>query len=945
MDKRYSTCPKFTQLLLLFLLSFLTVPVLAQQNGKISGKITDATTGETIIGATIRIKGTAIGASTNIDGVYSLNTIKPGTYSLDISYISYKTKTVSGIKVKAAQTTQANVLLETATASLGEVVIRSRRLTNTEVAVISEVRNINSVANGISSQSIQKSGDTDAGQVVRRIPGITVVDNRFINIRGLAERYNSVLLNNVVAPSLETDIRSFSFDLIPSSQIDRVLVYKSPSADLPGDFAGGAVKVFVKSVPDQDMLTIDYRTDYRQYASLKDFKRPEMGPLYFSGFNTGENNLPVNFPSNLRSVSSSFRNAAGHSLPNSWQPVTTTANLDQRLNIVGSKRFNINNKLLGNVTGISYSNTKTNLAVSRGDFNTFDDASQSSSTIYRYNDQQYNYNVRLGIIHNWAFTLDKNNTFEFKNLFNQLSTAQVTNRSGRNFESSYSPDSYSFNNIYRSIYSGQLSGTHKFNNERTKADWVLGYGLSNRDQPDYKRYRSDVDDNSGDRILYVPTGAAAAEFLGRFYSNLDENVKTGAFNVEQSLSEKSSAFKPSLKIGGYFEDKHREFTSRNIGYVRANSSTFNTDLLTQPINTLFNWENINTTNGIRIDEQSNPNDNYTASNRLLAGYGNLILPYKDKFTLVAGARLENNLQTLNSANDQGPVNVSNNITRILPSANFSYNFTPKSIFRLAYGETLNRPEFRELAPFSFYDFDLNFTNKGNPDLKTSKIFNYDVKYEFYPTASELISLSAFYKRFVDPIETVFVPGAGSGGAKTFTFGNAQSATNQGIELEIRKSLTGLSSYKFLNDLTVLLNASYIKSKIELGSIATGQSNERPLQGQAPYIINAALFYNNTKSGWQVNALYNVIGKRISYIGYEGYPDIYEMPRNVVDLTISKSLNSKLGLRANFSNILNQQSLLLQDGNGDGKFDRKNDQVVADFKTGRLIGLTVSYKIF
>lgn len=946
MNKVYQFSTKMVHYACFLLLFSLSIScAFAQSNGKITGKITDSKTGESIIGASVLIKGTSIGASTNVDGIFTLNTVRPGTYILDVTYISYQAKSVPAIIVKAGAITNIDISMEPASSSLGEVVVSGRRTRGTDITLLAELRKSVTISNGISSQLIQKSGDTDASQVVRRIPGITIVDNRFINIRGLSERYNSVLLNNVVAPSLETDIRSFSFDLIPSSQIERVLVFKSPSADLPGDFAGGAVKVFVKGVPDEDMLTIDYRTDFRQYASLQDFKRPDTGPFYWTGFNTGENNLPVNFPANLRTVTSSMRNAAGHSLTNTWQPVTSTANLDQRLNIVGAKRFNINNKLLGNITAISYSNTKTNLGITRGDFNTFDDASQTSSAIYRYNDQQYNYNVRLGVIHNWAFTLDKNNTFEFKNLFNQLSTTQVTNRTGRNFESSYSPDSYSFNNIYRSIYSGQLSGVHKINGERTKVDWVLGYGLSNRDQPDYKRYRSDVDQASGQHTLYVPTGAAAAEFLGRFYSNLDENVKTGAFNIEQILSKDNKLFRPSVKVGGYFEDKHREFTSRNIGYVRANSSLFDNSLLTRPINELFNWENINTTTGIRIDEQSNPNDNYNASNRLNAGYANIILPYKDKFTLVAGARMENNLQTLTSANDEGPVNVRNNITRVLPSANFSYNITPKTLFRLAYGETLNRPEFRELAPFSFYDFDLNFTNIGNPNLKTARIHNYDFKYEFYPSASELISISAFYKHFIDPIETVFVPGAGSGGAKTFTYGNAKSADNKGLEVEIRKSLAGLSDSKFLDDLTVLLNASYINSKISLGSIATGQSNNRPLQGQAPYIINAALFYNNLKSGWQVNALYNVLGKRIAYIGYDGYPDIYEMPRNVIDLTISKTLNKKLSLRANLSNLLNQQSLLLQDGNGDGKFDRKNDQVIADFKTGRLVGLTIAYKIF
>lgn len=946
MDKIYQTTKNvFRYLILIIFIGLMFSTAYAQQNGKLSGKITDKSTGATLVGLSVFIEGTSIGATSDSDGNYILNTINPGTYSVIFSYISYKKQIVSNVQISVGKATVLNVAMETDASILDAVVVSGKRITGTEVSMLAELKGSKSIANGVSSQTIQKTGDSDAAQVVRRVPGITVVDNRFINVRGLSERYNSVQLNNVVAPSLETDIRSFSFDLIPSSQVDRILVYKSPSADLPGDFAGGVVKIFLKSVPDEDKLTIDYGSSYRQNATFKDFSRPYSGDLYFTGFNTGDNDLPVNFPSNLRTVTSGMRNAAGHALANSWTPVTQVGNLDQKLNIYGSKRFNLNNRLLGNVTALSYSNSKTNNNVFRGDYNTYDPTSQTSSPIYNYDDNQYNYNVRLGVIHNWAFKLNNEHTFEFKNLYNQLSTSQYTNRTGRNFEASYSPDSYSSSMLYRGVYSGQLAGTHKFKDDQTKVDWVVGYGKTYRDQPDYKRYRSDIDENSGQRTLYVPTGAAAAEFLGRFYSRLDENVKTAAVNVEEVLNSKAKLFKPSIKAGLYYEKKDRTFTSRNIGYVRANSSMFNTDLLNQSITNLFAWENINTNTGIRIDEQSNPNDNYSAGNQLLAGYINLVLPYKDKFTLVAGIRAEDNKQTLVSADDQGPIDVNNDITRILPSANLSYNINEQSLFRLAYGLTLNRPEFRELAPFSFYDFDLNFTNKGNPILKTAKITNYDLKYEFYPSSSELISLSAFYKRFTDPIETVFIPGAGSGGAKTFTYGNAQSAENLGVELEVRKTLAGLTQSKFLDDLTISLNASYIDSKVELGSIAAGQSNERPLQGQAPYIINAALLYNNIKSKWQLNLFYNVIGRRLAYIGYDGYPDIYEMPRNVIDLTITKTFNNRFSLKANFNDLLNQESLWLQDGNGDKVFSRTDDQSIARYKNGRLFGLTLTYKVF
>ncbi len=918
----------------------LTISILSYaQTGKISGKITDKTTGQTLVGLSVLIEGTSIGTTSDADGNYLLNTVKPGAYKISFSFISFKKQIIPNVKVTPGKTTVIDVVMEDDQSTLNDVVITGARKTGTEASLLAELKKSQSIANGVSSQTIQRSGDTDAAQVVKRVPGITIVDNRFINIRGLAERYNNVQLNNVTAPSLETDVRSFSFDLIPSNQIDRVLVFKSPSADIPADFAGGVVKVFLKSVPDDDRLTVDYGTSYRQNATFRDFKRTNTGSLYFTGFNTGDNDLPVNFPSNLNSVNASKLNAAGHALRNNWVPDVNTANLDQKLNIYGSKRFNINNKLLGNITAITYSNSKTNNAVFRGNYEVYDPVSKIAEENYRYNDDQYTYNVRLGVVHNWAFKLDNNNTFEFKNLYNQLSTSQYVSRSGTEKQQEYA--NFASNVLYRGIYSGQLSGLHKFNNENTKFDWVAGYSKSFRDQPDYSRYRT-LANGDGTFNIFVPTGGAQPEFLGRFYSKMNEDIKTGAFNIEQALAPKSEGFKPSVKIGGYYEDKKRTFSSRNIGYVRANSLNFDQSLLKGTIDELFDWKNINTTTGIRLDEKSNPYDNYDASNRLFAGFANFVLPYKDKLTIVAGARVENNVQKLNSFDTGGPVNVNNDITRVLPSANVQFNLNEKSIFRLAYGKTLNRPEFREIAPFSFYDFDQNFNVAGNPNLKTSKIDNFDLKYEFYPSTNELISISGFYKKFKDAIEMTAIPGSN---AQSFNFNNAQNVRNVGVELEMRKSLAELSDSKFLNDITLQLNASYINSKVMFdGASAVGQSNNRPMQGQSPYILNAGIFYNNIKSKFQVNLLYNVSGKRIAFVGTDLIRDIYEMPRNVVDLVVTKNFTNKLSLKANFNDLLNQKFTLMQDGNQDGNFDKSVDQVTAQFRSGRQVGLTLSYRI-
>lgn len=264
------------------------------------------------------------------------------------------------------------------------------------------------------------------------------------------------------------------------------------------------------------------------------------------------------------------------------------------------------------------------------------------------------------------------------------------------------------------------------------------------------------------------------------------------------------------------------------------------------------------------------------------------------------------------------------------------------MLRLAYFQSVNRPEFRELAPFAYYDFNFNNVLYGNDSLQIATIHNADFRWEFYPTPNEIISVGAFYKYFLNPIEMFFVPGSGSGGTRNFTFDNAAFAKSIGAEVEIRKSMQEVFTQKFLQDFSLLVNASYIISEVELGSKAIGQQNNRPMMGQSPYIVNTGIYYDNKESQLQVNALYNVIGKRIFAVGTFGTPDIYEMPRNVVDLNISKGIGKHFSIKCSVQDILNNRVWLLQDSDENGLLDNR-DETVMEFKRGTYFTLGVNAK--
>lgn len=928
-----------------FLFFFLFSIIAFAQTGVVRGTIKDAATDEDIIGATVKIDGSTLGAATDINGFFSIAKVPAGKKKVIISYVSYKTKEIE-INVEADKVIEINTTIQEDKVVLQEVKVVANRITGTEVSVISEIKASQMVVSGISSAQIGKTLDRNAAEVVKRVPGVTIFGNRFINIRGLNERYNTVMLNNVFTPSMETDVRSFSFDIIPSNQIDRILVFKSPAAELPAEFSGGVVKIFTKSIPDQNFLTVDMGGSYREGTTSKDFFEPKHGANYWTGFNDGYSDLPKYFPATKTDIINAGADRLaqiGQMLKNNWTPLQSKALPDLRFSMTGGFKIQKGELKIGNFSAVNYSNSYTNFEMQRNDYE-FSQIMKNGEAgeVFNFNDKQYTHAVRLGVLHNWAFRLNEKNTIEFKNLFNQLSNGQFVNRTG--FDSGNKWNIRSFDQVYRGIYSGQLVGKHTLVKDKTNIDWVVGYNNSYRDQPDYKRFRYNLDGTTP--ILLVPQGSAQTFNLGRTNIQMTEASYTAGVNLVQKIVVKKAAQKEDnkeleLKAGVYYELKDRQFDARNLGYVQASSANFNIGSL--PIEQIFAPGNINNTTGVKIDEQTNPNDSYTAKNTLLAYYVSGNYSLTKKLNAIVGVRVENNTQKLDSYDlVNNPLKYNNPKTNILPSTNVTYNFSEKSLLRVAYGQTLNRPEFREIAPFSFYDFVNNRNITGNPNLRNAQVQNVDFRYEFYPTPAEVVSIAAFYKKFTNPIEVVFA----SGSNPNLSFANAASAFSSGIELETRKSLEGLTSSPFLNKLNVTFNAAFIYSRVKLSSdIAANQSNNRPLQGQSPYVINGGLGYNDAKKQLQINILYNVIGKRIYAVGnnygYQ-YPDWYEMPRNVVDVTFSKGIGKNLVLKGGITDVLNARNLVLQDGNQDGKFDINQDQVIQSYRAGRVYSLGVAY---
>ncbi len=918
---------------------------LAFSQGSIAGKITDETTGETIIGGNVMVVGTSAGASTDIDGNFLISSIAAGTYTLQISYVGYKTHTLPDVIVETGKRITVDIKMSNEASALEEVVITGTRSTNNDFSIVREIRESKLVVTGISAEMIMRSPDRDAAEVVKRVPGVTIMDGKYIVIRGLSERYNVTLLHGAYAPSMEADKRSFAFDIIPSAQIDQLLVFKSPSPELPGDFAGGAVKISTKSIPDESSITFGYSMGYRAGTSFNDFYRGKRSASQAIGLNGGLNDLPSGFPEYVdSSLPQGELDNAAQSLNNNWTPEEVSAFLDQSASVTGAFRFNLGKVQIGNITAINWSNTWNRFDASRNAFNLYDPAINTAEPVYKYTDDQNNQNTRAGILFNWAARINDNHTIEFKNLYNQINNSQYIAREGHNFTANADWGFGGFREIFRGIYSGQLLGKHKLFDGKTNVNWVLNAGKSYRDLPDNRRYRVTHDYSTGSERIFIPS-ASSPNYLGRFYSDMDEHSVGGSVNIDHTL-EVTENFLPVIAAGVFYERKERDFSSRNMGYIKGSNYDVNAGLEDLSIYDLFADPAHFSSTGLQLSEQTNGSDSYAASNHLVAYYAGLTLPFGKKVTLSGGARIENNKQDLESAYINGEeVEPLERIVRVLPSANLSYNLTDKMLIRTTYGQSLNRPEFRELAPFGYYDFEYNWVTVGNPGLKTAEIHNYDVRWELYPSKTEMITVGGFYKKFTNAIE-VFNEQAGSE-TKTLSYKNANSADAYGIEIDVRKSLAGLTGSKFVDNLNILFNTSLVKSRVQVED-----QPERPLMGQSPYVINAGVYYNNDESGLQVAVLYNVVGKRIFAVGsYNASSgiisdnDIYELPRSVLDFSITRRFSERMTAKFSISDILNQRYTLIQDGNNDGDFNRNKDQVIQNNRYGSLYTLGLTYKVW
>ncbi|MBF2707029.1 TonB-dependent receptor [Flavobacterium soyangense] len=948
----------------------------------IKGTVIEESTGKPLPGVLISIVGTKLANLTDAEGKFSFRKMPAGKYNLQFSLFSFATKIISEVEVIDKEATILTVSLSELNGVLDEVVVKTvKAKTESVKSLLTMQKNSVRVSDGISAESIKRTPDKTASDVLKRISGASIQNNKFVIIRGLNDRYNTTYLNGAPLPSTEPDRKAFSFDIFPANMIDNLVIYKTASPDLPGEFAGGVVEITTKATPDKNFQTIAIGTGYNTITTGKN-------QLYSKDIKSA---LPSYFPD-----VASFQTLQNTKTETSIQQIASLAKTYQTDWNLDNKKFSPNTSFqytlgryfkfigeesLGLLVSLSHNVTNNYNETNRRTYETPGALKENQL------DQTYNEQKLSGAIVNLGLKINVNNSFSFKNLYSVNSESRIMYRNGSLSQESDPFYISSTNRLYinNKIYTGQLAGEHFLPVSKIKINWVSSFSNVSREVPSERRnayvYTKYDDGSESTPTAFFSINSVGADYPGSIYTQ--EN-KEYIISTKVDISKKINfpkGFTTDLKIGGITQSRNRKFAARQLGYnpfngtisgIQYGDSTFLTSIQTQTNSTIFNAANVGIlgpkSSGLTLFDGTKGNDSYTAESNLDAEYL-MIDNIFNKFRVVWGARLENYSQKLDSKYDNGdPVKVDVTQFDFLPSVNVIYSLTKKQNLRLSASKTLNRPEFRELAPFLFYDNATKMNTSGDPTLKITDIINADLRYEIFPGKAQLFSISAFYKDFTNPIEVI------AKANNSNQYKNALSGTNYGIELEYRTLVSSIFSSentKILNDLTLFTNLAIIRSKVDISNLVSSDKLEdTPLQGQSPYVFNAGLQYMNKELGWSFSANMNRIGNRIAIHGNQTQNDetyaYWEKSRTVLDFQLAKFfLKDKLEFRFNVQNALAQDLYIYQNNDlsgtkeikgfnafvnkvftGDSQnkngYNSKEDDIVSKTKFGPTLSLGVYY---
>ncbi|MGC1243695.1 MAG: TonB-dependent receptor [Chryseosolibacter sp.] len=914
------------------------------QNGFVRGKVTDGETGEGLYGATVMKQGTGIGVVADFDGNYSLS-LEPGLHTIVLTFISFQTQTIENVEVKKGEVTALDFVMAPVASELAEVVVTGEALRDSETGIMTLQRKSPNVVDGVSNQSFKKTGDRDLGTAMGRVTGVSVQSGKFVYVRGLGDRYTRTTLNSMTIPGLDPDRNDVQIDIFPTSVLENVIVYKTFSPNLPGDFTGAIVDVETKNFPEVKTTSVSLGFRFNPEMNLNsNYPSYRGGKTDWLGFDDGTRALPFPSSTMVPDVASSDPEAV-ESLTRSMNPQLATERKRNFLNTSFSfshgNQINKDKYTLGYTAIFNYqSRFEYYDNVEFGDYTKDDDRADHDFFAEEVRKGELSRtNVLWSGLLSGAIKFDKHN-FSATIFRTQNGVSEASDRISRDYDQTQATlDENILTYSQRAVTNGLLTGTHQLG--KLRVDWKNAVTLARTYDPDFRETAIDI---SNPEMPTLNTGAGAG--IRRFWRDLNEfneNLKVD-FTLPYGKNNK-------LQFGaaGLYKDRKFEVFNYRINTTDRSGVPVDADYFLKD-------ENIWTASerrGTYLEGNPEATNNYDASSTVYAGYLMTEMAF-GKLKAVYGARLEKADMYYTGVDSRGSAYENDktlNEINVLPSVNLVYGLTETMNVRSSFGQTLARPSFKEKSAAQIYDPIAKRFFNGNLDLKQTLINNYDVRVENFFKNGDMVSLSGFYKAFDGHIELVTYDVAPDNVKPR----NAGASQVYGVEFELRKGLDFVSP--LLSGLSVGTNVTLANSKVDLNAVVVNESgltefqsrqnnardgeqveSTRPMGGQSPYLINAYLNYSDTNGFFNANLSYNVQGESLLVIGVGAIPDIYTQPFNSLNLNVYRDLGVNKNHRLTFgiNNLLMAERKDLYKGFGGA------EAVYSIFRPGRTFALTYGY---
>ena len=970
---------------------FVSNIVFSQNNFKISGKISDKSTGEGLIGASVYLDGGNNGTISDFEGNYEILNIESGIVKIICQYISYLNDT---IEINLDNNLTVNFELISDSYTIDDVNLVTKVNRKDESYVVNVQKKSIGLINTLSKKQMRITGSSNAADAVKNVSGVNIQSGKYVFVRGLSDRYSLATLNGVAIPSLDPNKNSVQMDLIPSNIIDNILVFKTFTPDLPGNFTGGLVDVYTSDFPDSLEVFFNYSTGYSNLSNLNNnFLRQDPSNTDWIGYDDGSRDIPDfvlqnginNYdPSSFeqafyyaQSQDPSYANMtlnevqddngnfnswserwfwieqhriktndslsiATNSFSKNWDPERYRSGLNRSLNFSIGNKYILKEKEVGFYSGVNYS--KKYLYFENAEFGRYKQTGSASQTLNPNKvglESRGDENIFGSIFTTTSIKFNDNHKLALMGMINQSGQSSARYFDGENMSDAFGlyEEQRTQRYLERQMKTSQLSGNHKFSrNKNSELNWYLGLTKSYQNTPDLRVFTNSYeyiyleDDETGDIYLdTLPTYSIQANLYPaptRYYRYLNEdNIN---FKSDYKFNLNDSEF---IKLGFYYLDKKRDNIEYRYTFI-ANGINYNDNL-----KEYFNSENMivgqsNTGLGgqgeyINVIDNTEIKNQYNAEQKILSSYIMSTLNPTDILEITFGARFENSKILALSSDAEQDIGRLNN-SDILPALNAKYNLDENSFLRISFTKTLARPSFREIAPISWYDFETTFQFIGNPNLKRTLINNLDLRLERYLLGAGIASISGFYKKFTNPIEQVMNPQAQN---IELSWRNVDQALLFGFEFEFKKKIL-LKKERILN---LGFNASYIKSQTKIDSqeleliqaLDPNHSDTRPMFGQSPYIINFYSQYQFNK--WTSSANFNISGKNIVIV-QKGAVDVYQAPQPILNLKINRKITEKSNISLSARNLLSAKNRWYYPFNGK-EYNFRNFNYAPQFNLG------------